>query len=270
VGPTPLGPLEAFGPAPYGYVKFLASQFSYNGQPKMFITAFANDEKKVFLNDKLVVEASNSSKQAQCDLAPYARPGANNLQICYESFGAQYFGEELGELKGIESVKVGSDSETATAVNPWQIQRFPPGMKDRTIDPEFSIGGWQPASLRGIGTELQPSASAKELIPAFTWCRAEFAVPGPPEGWTIPWRLVFEADRDALLYLNGKFLGRYVTVGPQKEFYLPEPYLGFESKRNNVLTVVLAYTDQPSHIRTLRLAPYVEYSVRRTQVEFQW
>jgi hypothetical protein len=260
---APLRPLEAFGPAPYGYVKFMASQFSYSGQPKMFITTFANDGKKVFLNDRLVVEASNSEKQAQFDLAPYARQGINNLQISYESFGASNGGEDLGDLKGIESVKVGTAPETATAVNPWQIQRFPAGMKDRTVDPEFSIGGWQPASL-------QPVASAKELIPAFTWCRAEFVLPKPSEGWTIPWRLVFEADRDALLYLNGKFVGRYVTVGPQKEFYLPEPYLVFESNRKNILTIVLAYTDQASHIRTLRLAPYEEYSVQRTRVEFEW
>jgi hypothetical protein len=108
------------------------------------------------------------------------------------------------------------------------------------------------------------------VTPAFTWCRAEFVLPAPSEGWTIPWKLDFEADRDALLYLNGKFVGRYVTIGPQKEFYLPSPHLIFGGKQKNVLIMVLAYTDQPSHVRTLRVAPYTEFSARRTNLEFEY
>ena len=85
----------------------------------------------------------------------------------------------------------------------------------------------------------------------------------------VPWKVTFEADRDALLYLNGKFVGRYVIVGPQKDFYLPEPYFAPPGKQN-VLTFVLAYTDRPGHLRTLRVGPYAEFSARRTHLEFQW
>ena len=85
----------------------------------------------------------------------------------------------------------------------------------------------------------------------------------------VPWKLTFEADRDALIYLNGKFVGRYVTVGPQKEFYLPGPYFA-PAGRENILTFVLAYTDRPGHLRTLRVGPYEEFSARRAHVEFQW
>jgi hypothetical protein len=107
------------------------------------------------------------------------------------------------------------------------------------------------------------------LLPAFTWCRAVFALPAVPSGWTIPWKLTFEAARDALLYLNGRFVGRYVTVGPQKDFYLPDPFLNAGGEKN-VLTVVLAYADRPGYIRTLRVAPYEEFAARRTRVEFEW
>ena len=75
--------------------------------------------------------------------------------------------------------------------------------------------------------------------------------------------------RDALLYLNGKFIGRYVTAGPQKDFYLPDPYFA-ASREKNALTIVLAYADRPGHIRTLRIAPYEEFAARRTRVEFEW
>ena len=96
----------------------------------------------------------------------------------------------------------------------------------------------------------------------------DLASTGSPFCVTVPWKLTFEADRDALIYLNGKFVGRYATEGPQKEFYLPGPY--FASAGENTLTFVLAYTDKPSHLRALRVGPYEEFSARRSRVEFQW
>jgi hypothetical protein len=253
--------LEDLGPVPYGYVKYRA-QFPYHAEPKMFISTFAEDGKRVFLNGKLVEEASNAKRQVEFALAKYAQAGTNTLEISYELFGSPNFGEKLGELKGIESARCGADAQAAAAIDSWQIQRFPAARRGREIDPEFSVGGWQPSSIGG-------ATSNKELLPAFTWCRAEFAPPKTPAGWSIPLKLTFEADRDALLYLNGKFLGRYVTVGPQKDFYLPEPYLVTPSEKD-VLTIVLACTDQPGHIRTLRISPYEEYATRRTRVEFAW
>ena len=83
-------------------------------------------------------------------------------------------------------------------------------------------------------------------------------------------KLAFEAGCDALLYLNGRFVGRYVTAGPQSEFYLPEPYLTLGEKSSNALMVVLAYSDSVAPIRTLRLAPYEEFATRRTRIEFEW
>ena len=105
-------------------------------------------------------------------------------------------------------------------------------------------------------------------MPAFTWCRAEFAM-AKYEGWSIPWKLVFEAERDALLYLNGKFIGRYVTTGPQRDFYLAEPFLHF-GEQKNILTIVLSYTDSAAALQTLSVQPYAEYAARRTRVELEW
>ena len=87
--------------------------------------------------------------------------------------------------------------------------------------------------------------------------------------WFAPWKLAFEARRDALLYLNGKFVGRYMTIGPQSEFYLPEPYLAPERKKN-VLTIILAYSEDAGPIRKLQVEPYREFATRRTRVEFAW
>jgi hypothetical protein len=253
--------LEELGPVGYGYVKYRA-QFTPAGQVRMFISTFGSDFKKVFLNGSLVSEASNANKNLEFLLSKYAAPGTNVIEIAYERFGSPNSRPELAELSGIASVRYGESAQAGSTIDTWQIQRLPASTPGRNIDPEFAIGGWKPAELTTV-------TSGKELVPAFTWCRAEFALEPPPAGWSIPWKLIFEAERDALLYLNGKFVGRYVTVGPQKEFYLPEPYLAFGG-RKNILTILLAYADQPNHIRTLRIAPYEGFSARRTRIEFEW
>jgi hypothetical protein len=270
--------LEDLGPVPYGYVKYRAS-FTYNGEPKMFISTRADDAKKVFVNGKFVAEASNTEKLVDFPLSKYAQSGANLVEISCEIFGAPNGGEQLGELKGLESAGIGADFPSAKSLESWQIQRYSAIMKGRQINPEAVTGPaegagskpgdtgprpagmvWAPASF--VGGVTQP------LVPAFTWCRAKFQLPPAEEAWNIPWKLTFDADCDALIFLNGRFVGRYVTIGPQTEFYLPEPY--FSSLGENNLTFLLAYTDQPQHLRKLQVAPYAEFSVRRTRLEFEW
>jgi hypothetical protein len=257
----PLRPLEELGEVPYGYVKYRA-EFNYRGERAMFINAFTDDVKKVFINGKLATEVSNIKRELELPLAAYARQGANLIEIGYERFGSYNFGKELSELSGIESVRLGADKKNAAAIEKWQIQRFPAMMRGRELDPKVSQTGWQPVPF-------SPTVS-HEPVPVFTWCRVEFATPVVGGGWTIPWKLIFEAERDALIYLNGKFLGRYATIGPQKEFHLPEPFFASGAKPINVLTILLAYTDQPGAIRTLRVWPYEEFACHRTRVEMEW
>jgi hypothetical protein len=252
--------LEESGPAPYGYVKYQA-QFDYTNQAKMFISTFANDALKVFINGKLVEEALKPAKSIDFELAKYAKPGANTLEIAYEAFGAENGDTALGDLKGIEFVRLGSDAKGGAPITSMRIQRFPAPMRRREVNTGFAGAVWSPATYQGSG-------SADQLVPAFTWCQTKFAMPGVEPAWMVPWKLTFDADRDALIYLNGKFVGRYVTIGPQKEFYLPGPYV--VPNGENTLTFVLAYTDRSAHLRTLRIAPYEEFSARRTRVEFQW
>ncbi len=264
---SPLKPLEEFGRLPYGYVKYRLEHLTLNPQSKIFISCFTDDTKKVFLNGQLVPEASTPAKQVAFELAKYTKAADNRLEISYEAFGSSNGGASMGELKGVESVRVGADLASAISLGPWQIQRFPAPMRGREIDPEAPADGWsEVTAVGGGGTNI--------LLPAFAWCRADFAMEQPPENWFVPWKLTFEASRDALLYLNGKFVGRYVTEGPQKNFYLPEPFFLQEEeekkKKGNALTIVLAYAETAAPIRTLRIAPYREFATRRTRIEFEW
>ena len=271
--------LEDLGPVPYGYVKY-RTPFTFHGEASMFISTRADDAKKIFVNGKYVAEASNTEKLVDFPLAKYAQAGSNLVEISYELFGAPNFGEHLGELKGLESAGIGADFASAKGLESWQIQRHSPLMEGRQINPEAGPAPGEGAGRAHPDSELRPAGgvwapasflsdgASQPPVPAFTWCRAKFTLPPSDEAWKIPWKLGFDADCDALIFLNGKFVGRYATIGPQREFYLPEPYLSPGGE--NALTFALAYTDQPHHLRKLQVAPYVEFSVRRTRLEFEW
>jgi len=265
--------LEELGPIPYGYVKYRAG-FAYSGQSKMMISTFDDDAMKVFVNGAPVSLPQKNSRQVEFPLAGLAKSGDNTLEISYELFGSYNGDKTMEDLKGIQSVRYGADAQSATAIDAWQIQRFPGAISgtaspghgpSHTIDPNYSQGHWTRASLSATAV----SASAP-LVAAFTWVRAGFDLAPMAEGWWIPWKVTIEADRDALLYVNGKFVGRYVTVGPQTDFYIPDTYLAFGGRQANILTVILAYADGLGHIKTLRVGPYEEFATRRTRVEFAW
>ncbi|MGH9402698.1 MAG: beta-galactosidase [Terriglobia bacterium] len=257
---SPARALELLGEIPYGYVKYHA-EFEAASASKMAFSTFADDGKQVFINGKNVKEASNNKPQAEFDASSYLQSGANTLEIAYELFGSPNFGPKISELKGLEFARVWNDPSKVVTIEPWKIQRVPAAMHGRVIDPEFSVDGWQTAPLGAFAPDTN-------LIPAFCWIRSRFTLEQPAAGWSIMWNAAIEADRDALLYLNGRFVGRYVTQGPQTQFYLPEPWIQWG--RPNTLTVILSYTDQPQHIKTLRISPYTEFATHRTRVEFHW
>ena len=130
----PLHALEDLGPVPYGYVKY-RTPFTFNGEPRMFISTRADDAKKVFVNGKFVAEASNTEKLTDFPLAKYAQPGSNLVEISYELFGAPNFGENVGELKGLESAGIGADFASAKGLENWQIQRYAALMRGREVNP---------------------------------------------------------------------------------------------------------------------------------------
>ncbi len=254
--------LDGTGLVPYGYVKYRAELSAATASDQLFISSYAEDERKVFLNGKLIPELSNAQTTAQASLANLLGGAEDSaLEISYEAFGTPNFGPKLGELKGIESVKIGPDSSSARPVQGWQMARFMALAEPHGLNPQWSQVDWQPA-------KFMPSIGQPSPVPAFTWCRSEFELPKLPPEWFAPFRLTLKADCDALIYLNRKFIGRYVTKGPQEDFYLPEPFLNFGT--SNTLVLLLAYADHPRHLHTLHVSPYDEFVTRRARIEFEW
>mgnify|MGYP001499279172 CR=1 FL=1 len=253
-------PLEKLGPVPYGYVKYRAPFESKAGNT-LFIDSFTADGVQAFLNGNAIKKLVKPSKSISIDLAGRGQPGPNLLEVSYEAFGSANFGPEIQEMKGIQSIRIETGQQSRT-ISPVQFQRFPAAMHGRELNQDYSGGPWQ-------AEQLGASSPNDSLTPSFTWLRAEFHLSSLPE-WFAPWKATIDADRDALLYLNSKFVGRYSTLGPQKEFYLPEPYLFLDGRQSNILTVILAYTANPHHVHRIELSPYQEFATRKTRVQFHW
>jgi hypothetical protein len=185
----------------------------------------------------------------------------NLLEISYGAFGSATGGLERQDMKGIQDIRI-CDEQQSNAIAAFQVQRFPAAMKGQEIDPDYSSGPWQQE-------KLEQSADVHDLVPAFTWFRATFPLTNSQE-WFSPLKVTIDADRDALIYVNGKFIGYYRTIGPQTDFYLPEPYLFINGNQQNILTVVLAFTEDVRSLKKLVVSPFTKFATRKTQVAFHW
>jgi hypothetical protein len=253
-------PLEKLGQRPYSYVKYRTS-FEWHGESTLSIDTLTEDHKQVFLNGTRLAQLSLPDQSLNCPLDGNAKGGSNLLEISYECFSSPNFGPTMAELKGISKIQIG-DNQKKTEVGPMHVQMQSAAMSGREFNPQYSGSPWRKATL---GTAPQLA----DFVPSYTWFRATFSMTADPQ-WFCPWKLAISSDRDALIYLNGRFVGFYRTIGPQNEFYLPEPYLHLDGNEENILTVRVAYTTNPGTIKQLVVAPYAEFASRKTKVRFQW
>jgi glycosyl hydrolase family 35/beta-galactosidase-like protein len=252
--------LEDMGPVPFGYVKYRAT-IAYNGESSLYLRSFTQNDKKVFINGQFVADASTSAAFIVIPPPAGLRIGDNVIEIVYELFGSTEFGEtaRMAELNGIESLTLGSDSERSPGIISWDVQSFAVPMRGREINREFPFGGATPVTFDGRG-------DSGGIAPAFTWYETEFNIPEVGREWSVSWKIEIRADRDALIYLNCRFIGRFVTVGPQSAFHIPEG-LQLRHGAQNRLTILLAYTETVAGLQSLRLEPCLEYAARRSRVE---
>ncbi|MFH0954034.1 MAG: beta-galactosidase [Verrucomicrobiota bacterium] len=74
-----------------------------------------------------------------------------------------------------------------------------------------------------------------DKLGAIVWMRRKFRYQCK-KNWDVAVRLTIPDARErCLLYINGRAVGQYESIGPQHEFYVPAPFL----KRENVLAIVL-------------------------------
>ena len=125
------------------------------------------------------------------------------------------------------------------------------------------LAGWQKPSYRDANWKTVQKWSDAETGYGIKWFKTSFTIPSYKD-WIVPWRLHIESTGNLQIWLNGKLLGRYFAVGPQKNFYLPGGLL--KASRENTLVLVMRPSGDGNInpvLKDISIIPYNKYVVHK-------
>jgi hypothetical protein len=228
------------------------------------------DPVTVFVNGKCVTEVPVWHKRkVEFDLAKYAKEGQNKIEIVLEKLGrpshdAGGFGLEAVEFsKGVASVYLmgGGERKWVKAIDNWRLSRGLSGQIDGYYAKSFDDSSWQEVDI------LPNKEGAKSLCSeGIYWYRFNFDLDMPGD-WSIPLKFSTEINGDALIYLNGQLLGKYVKKGWQRDFYLPENWLNLNG--DNSIALIVKSNDVAAEVCKASVNAFEEYAVKTNVVDFK-
>jgi beta-galactosidase len=141
---------------------------------------------------------------------------------------------------------------------PWAVKEGLHG-EEAGWNGDFNDADWittkVPSSWRAIKKEFDGVA----------WYRKRFSFK-PHEKYVAPLKLVLEGvSSKCQIWLNGFLVGRYMDIGPQKEFYLPEPLL----KEDNILALAVESCGKEGGI-TGKVFIDSYYAVEKLNISFEF
>ncbi len=86
------------------------------------------------------------------------------------------------------------------------------------------LSGWQKADFDDSDWGVVKNLDNSEANFGIRWCRTWFEVQ-EIKNWIIPLYIHVSSTGNLQIWLNGKLLGLYFTVGPQNDFYIPKGWL---------------------------------------------
>jgi len=137
---------------------------------------------------------------------------------------------------------------------------------------EFKIKVGFDSMAKGYYLENFDDKDWKEIEPAeyyvfkgtnYLWLRRRFKYE-PKNGCISPLCLkIKKLTQNCLIYLNGKLIGKYEDVGPQKKFYLPENLL----KKENLLVLFIESSGRENIVFSeLEIEPYYIAKERKINI----
>ena len=210
----------------------------------------------VYVNGREVGKTSDRRPSLNADVARQLKPGVNVIAVVVSNKGGNGGLTRGARLMGGNLEGLGLTFELARQLG---------GVTNRWWRDDAVKSGWSEIALdtkKVIARKGTDAPSGKPGALA-TWYRMEFELPrSPPNVW-VPWRLLLDSSGNGFIYLNGRALGRYWDVGPQREYYLPECWLNFGSGQTNVVALCLRPTEKGAVLRAAEVSPYMDYAERR-------
>ncbi len=231
--------LEEIGFIKHGYYWY-RSDFELGGIPdKIFMDYKHNNTDRMFIYiNGAVVYKSHNREIRRMDITSALRFGKNTIAILYanefhnkshpaEGDIIKYSGmmnpvEIYGNCVNKKPVRISLDS--------FYVKKGLAGMAEGYTTLEYDDSSWNPAP------EARKFVVGRELG-HIVWFRRKFKY-DIGEKFNAPLKFKTEkADQRLTVYVNGKPVARYDILGPQEEFYIPEPYLN--PGEENVLSIIL-------------------------------
>ncbi|MGB9895492.1 MAG: beta galactosidase jelly roll domain-containing protein, partial [Thermoproteota archaeon] len=107
---------------------------------------------------------------------------------------------------------------------------------------EFDDSSWRNGSINNIISNS-----------GILWLRKNFSLEIPKDAISPIGLRVSSLGTKCKIYLNGILVGRYMKIGPQENFYLPEPFL---KEKNNITLVVENYEKSNEKEANVQLFSY--------------
>jgi beta-galactosidase GanA len=208
------GPMEAYGQN-QGLILY-RTQLAGRHSGRLTFTEL-HDYANIYVDGEYVGTLDRRRKENGIDIAG-ATPSHRSLDILVEAMGRINFGPLLLDRKGITD-RVTLDNMT---LMDWEVFPLPLDEDDLAALKFGPAGATRPANFFRGAFELQEVGDTCLDM----------------TGW-----------RKGLVWINGRILGRYWDVGPQKRLYCPAPFL---KTGRNVIIVFDLHVLKPAAVRGFR------------------
>lgn len=191
------------------------------------------DRQHVYVNGHAVW--SGITRREEISISAAVVPGANHVAVLYaNNFHNKSHPHEgaIQKHSGIQGpvVVLGSckGRPFSLRVSTFKVRQHLQGRLSGFAEPDCDVADW-----------IAVPSARKYVMAAelgrIVWMRRSFSFNRPVDVATAVRLTIPRAGERCTLYVNGRPLGQYESVGPQEEFYLPETFL----RPENVLAIVL-------------------------------
>jgi len=255
-------PLDALGYQDNGLYWYAAELPRRTAPVKYKIRLYSGDGIYVFIDNRIVMtQLETHTGGYEYEFEAPATPNGATLTILYEASGRRNGDAPMWEPRGLAQIYTSTPDGGKEYLSGFKFLPGITGVKNKWFAPSLDDSAWRKTSPG----DWKKAAGLKDYD-GFVWYRAEFSLPKTP-GWEIPIGLKIKASDYALVYVNGKFIGRYWSAGPQETFYMPACWLKFGDKGKNEVAIAVINNGGPGGLMSLEVAPYSDFVARDTQIE---
>lgn len=226
--------LEEAGFLEHGFIWY-RKEFYLQGKPKECrIKIITNDMDRlyIYINGKFIWRDIGSP---DLDITNAVKKGKNLISIRYENaYHTKAHPHEgpIKKLSGImEPVKIYgkiSDKKFNIKLKKLKVREGAAGLLKGYQELDFDDSKWNQAPS---AEKYVFSKEMGELI----WFRRKFKILSQKDiDFSVRLRIEYAFER-CIIYVNGRALGKYESVGPQNDFYIPKSFL----QNKNVLAIIL-------------------------------